>query len=316
MKRVVIYVTVVVFLLFNWMALGFPETVKSAEDIMKEEGLITEEDYNVAKQYSRFLHAEQQPEPQQLPSLFGNKQQWELGAEISHITYKEPGLMEEKGMMYGIDGSYVYRNQFTEFPRGIDIWMLKAEGRFSYGKVDYTGSGTVDNIDDYMLEFRGLWGCDISVLKSSTLTPFIGIGYRYLNDGFDKATGGYEREQSYFYSPIGIETSSELKNGWSIGVILEYDIFWSGKNKSHFSDITPAYNNLEFNQDEGYGCRGSVKFQKKGEKFDFVIEPFIRYWNIKQSDQDILSIYGFPYAYYVEPNNNSTEIGCKLVLKF
>ncbi|KAF0119468.1 MAG: hypothetical protein FD151_1999, partial [bacterium] len=33
---------------------------------------------------------------------------WELGTEISHITYKEPDVMREKGMMYGIDGSYAY----------------------------------------------------------------------------------------------------------------------------------------------------------------------------------------------------------------
>jgi len=27
---------------------------------------------------------------------------WELGTEISHRKYKEPGVMEQKGIMYGL----------------------------------------------------------------------------------------------------------------------------------------------------------------------------------------------------------------------
>jgi len=232
---------------------------------------------------------------------------WELGTEISHITYDEPNVMEEKGIMYGVFGSYAYR----------DNWMLKADGKFSYGQVDYKNSGTMDNIDDYMLEFRGLGGYGFSILQASTLTPYIGLGYRYLNDDLAGTTStgaaGYEREQSYFYSPIGIETITKLENGWSIGTMLEYDIFWSGKNKSHFSDASPAYNDLEFDQDEGYGIRGSVKFQKEGDKVDYLIEPFIRYWNIKESDRDLLTATN---TYYVEPKNNSTEFGIKFAVKF
>ena len=224
--------------------------------------------------------------------------------------------------MYGIDASYAYRVQAPELPSGLDIWMLKVDGRFSYGQVDYDGAlsdgtpYTIDNIDDYILEFRGIWGCDVSLSKRVTFTPYIGLGYRYLNDDPSFDPYSYEREQSYLYSPIGIEACVELSRGWFIGAIFEYDIFWDGKNRSHFSNISPTYNDLNFNQDEGYGIRGSIKLQKKGEKLTLVIEPFIRYWNIKQSDLDLLSISGVPYAYYIEPKNNSTEIGCKLAIEF
>ena len=36
------------------------------------------------------------------------KHAWELGTEVSHITYDEPGVMEEKGVMWGSLGSYIY----------------------------------------------------------------------------------------------------------------------------------------------------------------------------------------------------------------
>ena len=35
-----------------------------------------------------------------------------IGAEISHIKYKEPGIMEQKGLMYGINAFYAYHNNF------------------------------------------------------------------------------------------------------------------------------------------------------------------------------------------------------------
>jgi len=234
----------------------------------------------------------------------------DLGTEISYIKYKEPSVMEEKGMMYGIVGSYTYHNKL----------MLKADGRFSYGQVDYKNSGTLDNIDDYTLEFRGLGGYDFSVFTASTLTPYIGIGYRYLNDDLKGTTStgalGYERESNYLYSPIGIEIITPLENDWSVGATLEYDYFWKGIQKSHLSDAIAGLNDIENDQDDGYGLRGSIKFQKKGEKLDFLIEPFIRYWNIKKSKETVITYSGTIIGYGYEPKNNSTEFGIKFAAKF
>jgi hypothetical protein len=48
---------------------------------------------------------------------------FEVGPEMSYITYKEPSVMKEQGIMYGIAGSYTYHNKL----------MLKVEGRGSWG---------------------------------------------------------------------------------------------------------------------------------------------------------------------------------------
>ena len=60
--------------------------------------------------------------------------------------------------------------------------MLRAEGRGAWGKVDYKNSGTLDNINDYAVELRGLGGYGFPVFSITVLTPYVGIGYRYLND--------------------------------------------------------------------------------------------------------------------------------------
>jgi hypothetical protein len=240
------------------------------------------------------------------------KHTFELGPEISYLTYKEPGLnVKEKGMMYGLVASYTYHNKI----------MLKVEGRGSFGYVDYSNSGKIDDIMDYILEIRGVGGYDFSILKTFMITPYVGIGYRYLNDdasGKTSTTGahGYERESNYIYSPIGLAFIFPLGNNWFIGGMGEYDYFWWGEEKSHLSDANPGYDNPSNRQKKGYGLRGSITFEKKYGKVIFEGGPFIRYWNVKKSEAEILTYYGVPNAITWVPRNNSTEVGIMLGVKF
>lgn len=241
------------------------------------------------------------------------KDTWSLGPEISYFTYEEPHFMKDKGFLFGITGSYTYH----------DNLMLKAEGRYSFGNLDYSspGSGTMSGIPDYIWEFRGLAGYDFVVQKGSILTPYIGIGYRYLNDdssGKISSAGdyGYERESNYYYSPIGVKVITNLHDGWSTEATAEYDIFWSGKQISHLSDADPGYNDPENRQKHGYGIRGSIEFQKKAEDRDFALEPFIRYWSIKESQRADWKYYGVIVGEVFEPKNHSTEYGINLLVKF
>ena len=216
---------------------------------------------------------------------------WDLGIEIYHFEYGEPGLMKDKGLFSGLNTSYQYYNNYR---------LYRIEGRIATGKVDYEsqGTGTMDNVGDYAFELRGLIGYDFinpsfsSSRADLSCIPFIGIGYRYLNDDSSDmitSTGaaGYERESNYIYSPVGIEVTRYLgsdTNSWSIGATAEFDIFWWGRQISHLSDAGLGYADLRNKQDSGYGLRGSLELTKKSEGFDFVLEPFIRYWHIDRSN--------------------------------
>jgi Outer membrane protein beta-barrel domain len=237
---------------------------------------------------------------------------WEVGAEVSQITYKEPDInMKEDGIMYGIVGSYSYHKNY----------MMKVEGKFSYGQVDYSSrSGELNNIDDYMLEFRLLAGYDFPVGDMFVLTTFVGLGYRYLNDDSSgKITSlgysGYDRESNYLYSPIGLTAVAGLKDRWTVGLTGEYDLFWWGKQKSHLGDARPGFPTVENDQTGGYGLRGSIIIQKQLDTVMINVEPFIRYWNINRSESEYFSYRGALYEVY-EPKNESTEIGCKISLLF
>ena len=244
-----------------------------------------------------------------------DKSNLELGAEISHIKYEEPGIMESKGIMYGISASYVNRGDLT----------FKVEGRVAGGEVDYEGSGKINDVDDFIFEFRFMGGKDYPLSGGGSITPYIGFGYRYLNDDMSGRTSsvgnityvGYERESTYYYIPIGMEILSQQRSNWTIGAMLEYDYFWDGEQKSHLSDTGLGYNDVENDQDDGYVLRGSVKFLKESGAGRLIkIEPFVRYWKIKRSDLVIVTKYGTPVEIGYEPKNKSTEIGINLSLTF
>ena len=181
--------------------------------------------------------------------------------------------------------------------------------------MDYDGalsSGTpyeIENIDDYVIETRLLFG--IEELDEDWLASlYSGIGYRYLNDDPSFDPYGYERESNYLYVPLGYQLDGSFRNGWSWGTKFEMDILVWGKQYSHMSDI--GYLDIDNRQHKGYGLRGTVRLRNKNEKRIILIEPFIRYWNIDDSD---ISYAGSGY-YGIEPANRTTEFGVQVVWKY
>ncbi len=246
----------------------------------------------------------------------------ELGTEIFYFRYKEPIFdLKDQGVMYGLYGVYTFRPRPGDYLSNKLFSMYKLDAKASYGRVDYESvSGTIDNIDDYMIEIRGLLGKDFYVGTKSLLTPFSGLGWRYLNDdtgGKQSSTGahGYERESRYFYAPFGLEATEQLNSVWFLSLTGEYDLFISGQQTSHLSDVPGGYPDLKNKQRDGYGARGSLRLLHKGQEMNFLVEPFIRYWHIKDSDTATATGTGFIVT-GLEPDNNSTEIGAKLGVEF
>lgn len=236
----------------------------------------------------------------------------ETGIEVSQITYKEPGYMSEKGMMYGINFSYSMLNDAQG----------KIDGKLSTGKMKYTGAymdGTpvsMSGVNDIMLELRGLLG----FLKSNThyfQGPYVGLGFRYLQDGLDKFEGGYLRESNYAYIPLGYEYAftPEAASSWLAGFVVEYDYFIIGSQKSHLSNLVAGLSDVVNEQNNGYGYRASLKFRSSAERVDLLVEPFIRYWKIAKSVPETITV-GSQTMIAWEPANNSTEIGLKFIARY
>lgn len=258
------------------------------------------------------------------------KHQLEMAWEFFRFRYEEPDVMKDSGLMRGVYGLYTYR------PGKEDLFCMKAinlyriEGRHGWGQVDYeaVNAATLDDIDDWAVELRGILGKEyIDGSYNLGITIFSGFGYRYLNDNTSGRTStvgsttyyGYQRESNYYYLPLGIEFSGQPNDGWSFMLHGEYDWLIYGLQKSHLSDgnrfISTKNSDIENPQHQGYGLRGSLKITKALDKASFTFEPFVRYWNIADSEVVRAFVDG-AYGNYIEPENNTVEAGLKLGVQF
>ncbi|MEI8032361.1 MAG: hypothetical protein WCH05_03340 [Chlorobiaceae bacterium] len=247
----------------------------------------------------------------------------EFGPTILHTLYNEPGVMQESSNMSGISGSITYcGNHIIGF-----IDMLKVEGLAVSGKADYSSplAGTINGINDSLIETRLLIGGKSETSRQILLTPYTGIGYRQLKDngnGKVSSTGGYKiynRESNYLYTPVGLDISSETTAGWTIGGTIEYDYFWRGTQNSALTEANDKTNtfsdNLKNPQNDGYGLRVSIRAVMKYAHFSLALEPFFRYWNLDNSRPCIIQVNGANRS-FIEPANSSSQYGLTASLRF
>ena len=238
---------------------------------------------------------------------------FEVSPEIYYHHYEEPDFAKNSGILYGAAAAY-------EFHKAV---YARAEARAAFGQVDYSsnGTGTMENIDDWLFEPRAVGGYDFAIENGVLLTPFFGFGYRYLNDdsaGRSTTTGarGYERESNYFYSPIGLSALVSNESDMKLRVSAEYDLFWTGRQKSHLSDAIAGFNDITNDQSDGFGLRGSVGIEKTGKTADWYVDSFVRYWNIEDSDLQTVTFNGAAIGQGFEPANETYEVGAVIGVRF
>ena len=131
----------------------------------------------------------------------------------------------------------------------------------------------------------------------------------------NKSPNGYLRQSNYFYMPAMVEYRWS-SGSWTLSATGELDILLKGVQYSRFSDITPAYNNLTNVQNKGLGVRLSAKVNKDFGGIGAFVEPFWRFWDIEESDANLLYYNGIPDEYMCEPHNTTNEYGLRVGISF
>jgi len=229
---------------------------------------------------------------------------WEVGGQVSKYYYEEPDFMNLKGNQLGAVGAYTFTSPNRVYNR--------IDGRVAYGSLKYEGSGTMSDVPDWIAEVRAVIGRDFLVSENVALSPYIGLGYRYLyNDlrGYT-STGavGYQRYSHYFYAPVGVTLRMRTGGHWVIAPSLEYDAFLGGRQYSKLSDTGLGYSDASNDQDSGRGYRATFMVEKGHWSFG----PWLHYWNIKDSDTVPIGL-GFVG---MEPANWTREYGLELRYRF
>jgi outer membrane protein W len=231
---------------------------------------------------------------------------WEVGAQVSKYHYEEPNFALLKGNQGGAVGAYTFTNPNRVYNR-IDL-------RASYGKLEYEsqGTGTASDVPDWIVEARAVIGRDYLVSASVALSPYIGLGYRYLyNDsrGYS-STGaiGYRRYSHYLYIPVGLTARFRTGERWVVAPTVEYDAFLGGRQYSQLTDTSIGFSDASNRQRDGRGYRAYLML----ESGHWAFGPWLHYWKIK--DSDIVPI-GLGFA-GLEPVNWTREYGVELRYRF
>ena len=228
----------------------------------------------------------------------------EITFDISRYVYTEPGVM-----------------QSTSDPVFLSLGLRKWDkaagnesnlrkfytAEITRGWTQYTGSGTLDE-DYYKFRGEGYLGYQLG-----DITPYLGLGYRWLYDdsgGKTTSTGAssYDRMSQYIYTPIGIIYNYNKKLKFK----AQYNLFLYGRQTSYLSDV-PKYTDVENNQRNGWGLDFTID-NKITEKF--TVYTYFRYWNIKRSDTATGTYAGIITFNAYEPHNTTDEMGIGVSYKF
>jgi hypothetical protein len=237
---------------------------------------------------------------------------WEVGGQVSKYRYEEPafpgfGGMNLKGNRGGIVGAYNFTNAAHVYSR--------IDGRVSYGSLKYEGSGTLEEVPDWSVEVRAVVGKDFLVGDNVALSPYIGLGYRYLyNDlrGYSVVGNsiyvGYRRYSNYVYVPLGLTARFRTGERWVVAPTVEYDAFLGGRQYSQLTDTGIGYSDASNTQKHGYGYRAYLMLENGRWAFG----PWLQYWNIEDSDSVPIGL----GRVAMEPANWTREYGVELRYRF
>lgn len=239
------------------------------------------------------------------PEALVTRSGWEIGGQVARYHYEEPDLMWLKGDRFGATGSYTVANEKRVYAR--------IELRWSYGELNYQGSGTLNNVPDHLFEARAVAGRDYGLGSTMAWSPYVGFAFRYLYNDLRGVpapnTFGYRRESAYFYLPLGVTLRLPLGAHWVLAPKVEYNGFIRGVQRSYLSDTgIPGLGNVTNYQRDGRGYRVQLMFE--GRRWSF--GPWMDYWNVKDSDVQSAGT-GFAGR---EPANWTRETGVELRYRF
>jgi hypothetical protein len=237
---------------------------------------------------------------------------FDIGLQASYFDYKETDnnpTLKNSGAQYGIGMAYtgaLGSNWFTRFEGRADGGMLKFE--------KYPVSKDVPN---YLGEVRAAIGWDL-LSDHFGISPYIGIGYRFLQTNLKAETNGdlrnVKRQGQYLFAPIGLQPRFRLENGHKLVLTAEYDPIIRGWQKDYLSQISESYADIQHKQKKGYGLRGEISYETER----FVVGPFFNYWNLRQSSTDCGTGSGATPIETCDfvPHNRTIEYGLNVRYRF
>lgn len=264
------------------------------------------------------------------PAAAQTRPGFEIGAELFDYAYRErvegEVVAQDDGTFGGVTLGYVETIGGGSF--------LRARFSADFGSTDYrspllgiiggddnpSGPVRLKDVSQDIGQLELQFGHDFAFGRGVTLAPFTGIGARVLNDYSGKKAefGGYDRQISYSYIPVGLAVRTPMGGRTSLLLSAQYNQVLRGHARSYFSKIDPEFPDIKLDLKRGHGLEASAVLQRSLGRRAISVGPFIRHWNISRSKSFVLTDpegSGEAIEFY-EPKNRTTEIGVRLGFSF
>ncbi|RDU56704.1 hypothetical protein [Helicobacter sp. MIT 99-5507] len=245
----------------------------------------------------------------------------ETGYRYSFYQYEEPGLMKINGTLHAFFAKLAYISDFisTEMNYAQSFNAnLKYNGS-TQGGTPLVNIPSEDNFfnADYKI------GARLGLYNNYEGFGYLGIGYRYLNNRIS-GSGGYRREQVYYYVPVGFYASDSMSSrGLFARYGFEFRYMFLGINKTHIGDAIQGINPsvLEMEQKHGLGFRTHFGFDYiMINDFKLFTQLSAEYWYIRESSVGITTYKDnsgkIVQQSWVEPRNNTVQFSIEVGLGF
>lgn len=257
------------------------------------------------------------------PSLNASagKAEFEIGAERYRETYREyingnERFMQQRGNMNSLNASAGYRFN--------DRHAARLEGRYSRGKIDYTGgvngsnggygSVTSSDLPRKAYDVRALYAYTYPLKEGMDLQLEGGVGYRVLKDQSSrKDADDYDRKNKTLYAHVGAGLDIGLPHGFGFQPKVAYNHMLRGRQYSYIGPVIPN------KQKKGRGIEVDLPVYKKfANQSKLSLGPFYRGWKVPDSDQVGVLDENDPSRVHVfsEPKNYTHEAGVRLKYSF
>lgn len=217
----------------------------------------------------------------------GGRHWLNLDFTYTELTYKEPGLLTEKGRLAGVRGEFGF---FLFSNLGVS-----AGGEYQDGNLDYEGPSATATIP--MKEITNDYFRRTEILGHLALSGFVlssGVAQRYW---YNDLVTSYRRRTRYEYIPVYL--TYRMQNFY---IRYEQDIWKKGWNKRQVSDVNPAASDVEFNLGKGNGYGAELGIVIPGWVASRIFVAWHK-WTVKESD-----VQNDGTQNLTEPDNNTTEI--------
>lgn len=234
-----------------------------------------------------------------------------LSPKVIYYSYHEQ-IMDETGYLAGVNAEITHTTKQGYF-FGLEAEGLGGELRYKGQYSD--GTGLSCDTHDFLLQATAALGKKF-IVSSWNLTPYTGIKYRYWRDDII-AEGGYLRQISQFYLPVGLNAQYDFKEGWNVKIKIEGSLLLAGRVYSNLSDVGSLYPDITNHQDfgSGVGARISTTLEKHFGSYSLGFSPYFEWYEVTRSKIASAKI-GTKTARFVEPHNTTWMLGLSCNLSF